>query len=284
MNDDIEAIVQRLFPGARVVDAVRLTGGASAVVTAVTLARTDGGEERVVVRRHREVAGKSAPAARAEREFALLRLLHSRGLPVPRPRGFDAPTTLVVDRVAGDTTLPAHPEAALATALVAIHRVDPIGLPLSDVFTDPMPSLEEWFPDRALDTPMRERCGAFAGHPCLLHADYWPGNVLWENDRIAAVLDWEDACLGDPLVDVACMRSELFRLADAATAARFTDAYAARAAVDRSRLRWWDLFMATAPLLFMHGWALAPDELESRRSSFVQWQAMALEALGLRRA
>ena len=39
--------------------------------------------------------------------------------------------------------------------------------------------------------------------PALLHGDYWPGNILWKDGRLAAVIDWEDACLGDPLVDLA---------------------------------------------------------------------------------
>jgi Ser/Thr protein kinase RdoA (MazF antagonist) len=144
-----------------------------------------------------------------------------------------------------------------------------------------MPYLREWFPELVDDARMREGCGEFVGARCLLHADYWPGNVLWQGKKIAAVLDWEDACVGDPLVDVACMRVELFRLADEASVARFTDAYAERALVDRSRLAWWDLFMATAPLMFMDSWGLPPDELEARRAGTTAWQAMALRALGL---
>jgi aminoglycoside phosphotransferase (APT) family kinase protein len=280
-SHEIAAVVEQLSPGARVVDVAPLTGGVSAVVTGVTIARADGGEERIVVRRHREVAGKNAPEERAEREFALLTTLHARGVPVPRPRLLVAPVTLVVDRVTGDTRLPAHPEEALASALVAIHRVDSAGLPLGEAFADPMPHLREWFPSLAEHGRMRRGCGAFAGTPRLLHADYWPGNVLWHDGAIAAVLDWEDACVGDPLVDVACMRAELYRLADEPTAARFTDSYAERLPVDRSRLLWWDLYMATAPLLFMDGWGLRSDELEARRARTMQWQAMAMRALGL---
>jgi aminoglycoside phosphotransferase (APT) family kinase protein len=278
---EIDAIVEHVAPGARVLAAARLTGGVSAIITGATIARADGREERIVVRQHREVAGKPAPEERARREFALLEALHARGVPVPRPRYFVAPVTLVVDRVLGDTTLPAHPEKALASALLAIHGIDPTGLPLADAFTDPMPYLREWFPALSDDARMREGCGDYVGAHRLLHADYWPGNVLWQGENIAAVLDWEDACVGDPLVDVACMRVELYRLTDEASAARFTDAYAGRMPVDRARLAWWDLFMATAPLMFMDGWGLPPDELEVRRARTTEWQAMALRTLGL---
>src|SRR5690606_20389909 len=42
--------------------------------------------------------------------------------------------------------------------------------------------------------------------PALLHGDFWPGNVLWHEGRLAAVIDWEDAEIGDPLVDLAVSR------------------------------------------------------------------------------
>ena len=45
--------------------------------------------------------------------------------------------------------------------------------------------------------------------PALLHGDYWPGNVLWEDGRLAAIIDWEDASVGDPLVDVSNARLEI---------------------------------------------------------------------------
>jgi aminoglycoside phosphotransferase (APT) family kinase protein len=278
---ELDTIAARLLPGARILEAAPLAGGVSAVVIGVTVARAQGGEERIVVRQHRDVAGKKAPVERAETEFALLQVLHARGIAVPRPRLFAPPMTLVVDRVAGETTLPAHPEDALASTLSVIHGIDPSDLPRLDEFVDPMPHLREWFPALTEHPRLRAGCGAFADRPCLLHADYWPGNVLWQGEKIAAVLDWEDACVGDPLVDVACMRAELYRLIDAASAVRFTDAYAARRQIDRSRLLWWDLFMATAPLMFMDGWGLPPDELETRRVRSTQWQARALRALGL---
>jgi aminoglycoside phosphotransferase (APT) family kinase protein len=32
----------------------------------------------------------------------------------------------------------------------------------------------------------------------LLHGDYWPGNILWRDGTIEAVVDWEEAQFGDP--------------------------------------------------------------------------------------
>jgi thiamine kinase-like enzyme len=43
----------------------------------------------------------------------------------------------------------------------------------------------------------------------LLHGDFWPGNILWKNGRLTAVIDWEDAALGDPVADFANSRLEI---------------------------------------------------------------------------
>jgi aminoglycoside phosphotransferase (APT) family kinase protein len=46
--------------------------------------------------------------------------------------------------------------------------------------------------------------------PSLVHIDYWPGNILWQDGEIAAVVDWEEAACGDPAIDVAYMRMDMF--------------------------------------------------------------------------
>lgn len=46
---------------------------------------------------------------------------------------------------------------------------------------------------------------------CLVHGAYRTGNLLIDDDRIAAVLDWELQVLGDPMYDVAYVLSDLNR-------------------------------------------------------------------------
>lgn len=48
-------------------------------------------------------------------------------------------------------------------------------------------------------------------HVCLVHGAYRTGNLLIDNDRISAVLDWELQVLGDPMYDVAYVLSDLNR-------------------------------------------------------------------------
>jgi aminoglycoside phosphotransferase (APT) family kinase protein len=41
--------------------------------------------------------------------------------------------------------------------------------------------------------------------PVLVHGDYHYGNLLFRDGEVVAVLDWEIASLGEPLLDVACL-------------------------------------------------------------------------------
>jgi aminoglycoside phosphotransferase (APT) family kinase protein len=278
---DPQVLIERLEPGARVTLCEPLAGGVSAEVTAVTFVAADGGTDRVVVRRHRNVAGKHDRELRAAREHALLTVLHAHGAPVPRSRLFVAPDTLVQDLIEGSTALPADPAEPLARALAAIHAMHPATLPELPKREDPEPELREWLPDlNGLDEALA-RVGRFSSSPALLHGDYWPGNVLWHEGRLAAVLDWEDAAVGDRLSDVACARVELACAAGAQAAAAFTHAYQELTGIDAARLPAWDLYVATAALRYMDDWGLAPDALAARKATTRAWQAGALAALGI---
>jgi aminoglycoside phosphotransferase (APT) family kinase protein len=84
--------------------------------------------------------------------------------------------------------------------------------------------------------------------PVLLHGDYWPGNVLWRDNKLAAVIDWEDAALGDPLSELANARLELRWILGAEATQAFTAHYQAalpvHAVTDYSNLPYWDLCAA----------------------------------------
>ena len=104
---------------------------------------------------------------------------------------------------------------------------------------------------------------------------------MWHQGRLTAVLDWEDAALGDPLSDVACARVELACAAGATVADGFTRRYRAITGAPEGRLPLWDLFVSTAALQYMDQWGLEPAALAARRAATTEWQARALAALGL---
>jgi len=63
-----------------------------------------------------------------------------------------------------------------------------------------------------LDLPFERLRGALASAypdprvPCLVHADYHFGNLLFDEDgTVVAVLDWEIAEIGQPLIDLSCL-------------------------------------------------------------------------------
>jgi aminoglycoside phosphotransferase (APT) family kinase protein len=94
-----------------------------------------------------------------------------------------------------------------------------------------------FLPERTLtDVPLRRR-----NPPVLLHGHLWPGNVLWQDGRLVAVLDWEDAAIGDPLADVANARLELLWARGAEAKDEFTRWYRSLVpGVDVTDLPHWD--------------------------------------------
>ena len=112
----------------------------------------------------------------------------------------------------------------------------------------------------------------------LLHGDYWPGNVLWKDGALAAVIDWEDAARGDPLGDLANARLELLFFFGPDAPADFTRRYLAASPIDTTDLPSWDLAVALRPIVPFT--TMFPDEptartMRARHRWFVE-QALAV--------
>jgi aminoglycoside phosphotransferase (APT) family kinase protein len=159
----------------------------------------------------------------------------------------------------------------LATVLAAIHTVDHGGSDLSFLpdqerrFTravrEPPATLDEALAEGRIRDALRPVWPlAQRNRSVLLHGDFWPGNTLWRDDTLVAVIDWEDAGLGDPLADLANGRAELAMLFGLEAMRHFTRRYLdLMPSVDHTNLRWWDLCAALRPAGQMSGWGLAAD-------------------------
>ena len=119
----------------------------------------------------------------------------------------------------------------MAEAPARIHAAPVAGFPALPLRDDPLPELfcflrqdAEFDAPRARLAGMTPGCGA-AGPAILLHGDFWPGNLLWQDEQIAGIPDWEDAACGDPLSDVACIALELRYVAGGEGAESFLRAY-----------------------------------------------------------
>ncbi len=83
--------------------------------------------------------------------------------------------------------------------------------------------------------------------------DYWPGNVLWVDSRVSAVLDWDAAGYGDPALDVGYFRMNMYLRGIKAAADVFLEHYeAARGPV--VNLGFWELASAARPLPDPSAW------------------------------
>lgn len=276
-------LVRRIDPAARLLRAWPLTGGVSAEVTVIELARGSGERWRLIVRRHGEVDRAQNPRV-ARDEYALLHRLYADGLPVPRPVLVDEsgdlfPTpVLVVEYVEGETKTelaPAEVDGFLdqvAAVLARIHGFPDVPalsfLPRQDREFGPRPA--------ALDASMSEggiREALESAWPVprvnesgLRHGDFWPGNLLWRDGALAAVIDWEDAGIGDPLADLANSRLEFLMAFGPEAMTELTRRYLDLSAIDVGNLPYWDLVAALRPCGKLADWGLeAATERQMRQ-------------------
>ena len=185
----------------------------------------------------RKPCGALLPSAHAvEREYRLLRALYPTGFPVPRPYALCEHSEVigvpfyVMEMVEGrsfwDGTLPELLPAerrpiyeAMVDLLAKLHTIEPGDVGLAD-FGRPGNyfgrQIERWTRQyRAAQTevmPAVERLIAWLprtipaqSRVSIIHGDYRIDNLVYALDgpRVAAILYWELATLGDPLADFA---------------------------------------------------------------------------------
>ena len=277
-GDGFAIIARRL--GGRLQRHWTLHGGVSANVVALELALPDGAVRQVVVRQHGATDWKPGESNVTANEYALLHGLADAGLPVPRPlmvdvsgevlpRGF-----LVLPFVAHE---PEGPSVALQVERMAgflsrLHALEAASLDIASALprrVDPVAGVLEYLPE-GFDAARRllssgRALPALPEPQVLLHGDFWPGNILWRDQRIAAVIDWEDAAIGDPLADVAGCRVELLWHAGEDARNAFTGHYrrASGQVLDQARLAAWELYVASSGLAYMDRWGLE-EAIETR--------------------
>lgn len=225
---------------------------------------------------------------KTRREFEALRVASARGIRCPEPLlvgecdgGEDY---LVMARVAGDTNprliignelyARARPQMIdqLADDLAKIHRITPEDVvaapgmrrptagedPLrferrltEDAYRlqvlNPHPAIEwafRWI-DREID-----RLKASDREHCLVHGDFRIGNMLYDEQGLTSILDWEGVHIGDADEDIAWLCTRVWRFGrndleagGIATREAWLSAYerASGRAVDRARVAAWEV-------------------------------------------
>ncbi len=269
-------IVQKIDPALTFRRAWNLTGGVSAQVTAMEAELEDGTIQKMVVRQHGEIDLRHNPHI-AHDEFRLLGILQRAGIPAPKPYLVDDSCTrlptpyIVIEFIEGVThfTLDSIPDgiAHLATHLAAIHQIKLSAtnldfLPtmsgrLSAMLASPPDVLDDSLSEGDVRAALISFGDVIGRNPVgLLHGDYWLGNVLWNDGKVAGILDWEDAAVGDPLADVANARLELLFALGTEAMTEFTEVYQVSAPIDFTDLPYWDLYAALRPAGKLHTWGL----------------------------
>jgi aminoglycoside phosphotransferase (APT) family kinase protein len=210
-----------------------LSGSSSATLYAL---RPDSGPE-LVLRLYTKAEWLAEEPDVPLHEAANLRKLVSSGLPVPKLVALDPDGSrcgvpaLLMTRLPGRIEL-TPPDLddwlrQLAGLLPRLHAISPAGHPWKYA---PYTSLSRLaVPAWTRKPALWERAIRFASRPLppftptFIHRDFHPVNVLFENGRLSGWVDWPNACVGPPGVDVAHCRVNLSAMYGLAVADRFLD-------------------------------------------------------------
>ncbi|MCB8976146.1 MAG: phosphotransferase family protein [Ardenticatenaceae bacterium] len=260
-----EKLVGHLEAGAKLIEVRPLPGSFSNETTLLRY-ETAVGVEQVVVRRY-AVFGSYDRGEKAERECKALALCQKHHIPVPTPLLLDKSGELlgspgiVTSFVPGQQLIQPTDEvtwvAELGQTLAKIHAI-----PLTENDLRFMLDGNDevvWFlrHEKTKEEMFTHPDGRITWQavydllptiqptpPALMHIDYWLGNILWQEGRITAVLDWEEASYGNPGYDVAYLRLELAMLGGETLADAFLAAYVQAYGRPVANLAFWELAAA----------------------------------------
>ena len=261
----IERLAQQIVPDSRLLRVWPLLGGISAQMTAFEIELPGGQARKMVLRRPGGIACQQNPAQVVEQEYRTLEAVQRLGLAAPAPLFFDpggerSPWPCFVMEWMDGAPQYAPPDRIdfarqAAEHLARIHSADLARLELS-FLPQSQPACAEFLgkPPGMLNESLHEgqirealqaalpltRCNTSV----LLHGDFWPGNLLWQGNRLTAVVDWEDASLGDPLIDLAISRLDMLWIMGDEAMRAFTTHYRFLREVDDTCLPYWDLCAA----------------------------------------
>jgi len=271
------SLLEKIAPGSSLLSVELLPGSFSNHTHLLEAQLPDGKSLKCAVRRY-QIFGDYDRGEKARREFKAFELMNHNGIPSPEPLLLDdSGETLgvpgIVTRfVPGVLLLDAPPEPIswsrkLAVMLARIHAI-----PLDDesqrfllnanaeaswfLKADAPPAYMQSYPGGAeLWQSLRDLHPTFhAVPPSLVHIDYWSGNILWHNDEISAVVDWEEAAWGDPGIDVAYARMNMFLMGLPEAADVFLRTYEGESEHKVENLRFWELAAAVRPMFDAEGW------------------------------
>ena len=226
---EIEAWVEEAGLG-KLVQADRRPGGGRREAWFVDLERQDGSRAELFLRLDRTHRVDEGDPYSTLRETDVYLALQDTPIPVPRIYGVhETPQAVLSERASGETWFSRirDKEEQVAVAqdfmqhLAALHRLDvqkldiPALGPVATAREHVLQELDNWQALYRVHDPHRDPLIEFALHwlrrnvpayeepVVLVQGDTGPGNFLYADRKVQAVLDWELAHWGDPMDDIA---------------------------------------------------------------------------------
>ena len=190
----------------------------------------DGAGPRRYVLRLPPPGARIAGPADVVRQGRIMAALHAAGLPAPAipiltsDPVIDGRPFVLMEAVDGSriekTGVEQRPLAIAESAVQVLKRLHALPLNQTGIGDEAPVTLQAemlrwlWLIDRApqeLTTRAGELGGLLAEKvppervPTLVHGDYHYGNMLFRGPEVVAVLDWEIAQIGQPLLDLGCL-------------------------------------------------------------------------------
>jgi aminoglycoside phosphotransferase (APT) family kinase protein len=282
LPDDLVAWIEEVG-GGRVVLADRMPGGARKEAWFIDLAVGPDGDGAVTscfLRYDRSDPALTKDPWTLHREATVYLALQDGPVPVPRVLGVHpVHQAMLSERVEGGNwfsriTDPAEQESTASdfmTKLAALHSLDASALSLpafptaTTVAEAVVAELDEWdgllaarggTPDPALVFSLRwlrDHIPAYDGPPVLVQGDTGPGNFMYADGRVTAVVDWELAHLGDPMDDIAwlSLRATQEPFTDFPTRLREYQALSGNV-IDEGRVRYYQVMAETKLQVMSH--------------------------------
>ena len=220
----------------------------------------------------------SKPAENSTKvEFALLNSLHLQNIPVSRPIYLDTSCNIIdkpfmiMTYLDGDIDSPDNKDlnsiSKMVEVLKVIHRIDVSALPKLSLRIDPLSNIETLLPSGAKWDDLKTfllslSSQRYKGKSVLLHGDFWSGNILWENNEIVGILDWEYAAFGDPLYDLAVTSLEMRYQYGERGMEQCKSFYGKSFELDNYRLSLWLIFIAASTHYHIKSWNLSEERKE----------------------
>jgi aminoglycoside phosphotransferase (APT) family kinase protein len=273
------SLLNIIKPGSELTSIAIPDGSFSNYTHIVTARLKDDSQYKIVVRRYK-VFGEYDRGEKARREFKTFQLLNRYKVPAPEALYLDEPgevlgipgivTRFVEGSLVMDTPNdPLDWARKLALTLAKIHSIacgeeeqrfllKGNSEALWFLNHDAPPKYMQEYPGgtdvwhllRKLNTKFQPDT------PALMHIDYWSGNILWHENEIAAVIDWEEAAYGDPAYDAAYARMNMILMGLPEAAGEFTSVYESQIGNALKNLGFWELAASVRPMTDPVDWKI----------------------------